>query len=59
MIQFLKRFFTDETAFVGLIRAALLGLGGMAATGNLPIPPEWAAVIMAAGGFVRAGEKNQ
>jgi len=60
MIQWAKRFFTDETAFVGAVRAILMGVGGMAATGQLEFLPAWAgAVAMAAGGFIRAGDRNQ
>jgi len=41
MLPWLKKFFTDETAFVGLIRASCIGLGTAAATGNLPVPESW------------------
>ena len=61
MLPWLKKFFTDETAFVGLIRASCIGLGTAAATGNLPVPESWeiGGVILAGlGGFIRAGDKN-
>ena len=56
-----KKFFSDETAFVGLVRAGLLGLGGLviAQPETLPMFPEWMGPIaLMAGGFIRAGEKN-
>lgn len=61
MWPLVKKFFTDETAFIGVIRAALLGLGGLAIAQPemLPMLPEWMGpVALAAGGFVRAGERN-
>lgn len=60
MIPLLRKLFTDETAFVGYIRAALLGLGGASVAGMLPdYVPHWLGVVaIAAGGFLRAGEKN-
>ena len=60
MIPLLKKLFTDETCFVGYARAALLGLGGASVAGMLPeYVPHWLGVVsIAAGGFLRAGEKN-
>lgn len=63
MLPWLKRFFTDETAFIGLIRAACLGLGTAVATGQIDLTalhvPQSAGIALAAlGGFIRAGEKN-
>jgi hypothetical protein len=61
MFPLLKKLFTDETAFVGYARFVLIGVGIAAATGSLPLPTrfEWiGAVIAGAGGFIRAGEKN-
>ena len=61
MWPFIRKFFTDETAFVGAIRAALLGLGGVviAQPELLPALPQWLGpVALAAAGFIRAGDKN-
>lgn len=62
MLTFLRRFFTDETAFVGAVRACLLGLGGLVISQPeaMPMLPEWLGPIaLMAGGFIRAGEKNK
>ena len=57
MITWLKKFFTDETAFVGLVRACLLGLGGVAITGDISALPEWLGpVSLMAGGFIRSSK---
>jgi len=63
MLTWIKKFFTDETAFVGLARGTLLGIGGAVSSGMVDVSalgmPKWAGVAMlAAGGFIRAGEKN-
>jgi hypothetical protein len=63
MIPWMKNFFTNETAFVGLIRASLLGIGAAVSGGMLDVAslgvPKWTGVAMIAlGGFVRAGDKN-
>jgi len=60
MLTWLKRFFSDETAFVGYVRAALMGLGGAQVAGMLPDTfPRWLGVVaLVAGGFIRAGDKN-
>ena len=39
MLQFLKRFLTDETAFIGLIRGVALGAGGAVTAGQVPMSP--------------------
>ena len=59
MLTFLKRFFTDETAFIGLLRGLLMALGAAVASGNLPIDPMWSALILGASGTIRAGDKNK
>lgn len=59
MLQFLKRFLTDETAFVGLARGAIMAAGGVVATGNVPIDPVWGAVLMGVSSTIRAGDKNK
>ena len=62
MWPFVKKFFSDETAFVGLIRAGLLGLGGLviAQPEAVPMLPEWLGPIaLMCGGFIRAGERNK
>lgn len=61
MITLLKKFFFDETAFIGLARAILIGLGTAVSAGLMPLEglPPWAGVILAAlGGFIRAGDPN-
>lgn len=61
MIPWVKDFFTNATAFVGLVRGLLLGAGGglMAYPEMAPMLPKWAGIAcMAAAGFIRAGEKN-
>lgn len=61
MFEVIKKFFTDETAFIGFLRAALLGVGALAVSGTLEpyIGPQVGAALTAAGGFVRAGDKNK
>jgi len=62
MFGILKKFFTDETAFIGYLRFLLLA-GGAAVTGDfvaLPMSIEWLGpVLMGAAGFIRAGEPNK
>ena len=63
MIPWIKNFFTNETAFVGLIRASLLGAGTAVTSGMLDVAslgvPKWGGIaLIALGGFVRAGDKN-
>lgn len=61
MIPLLKDIFTNETAFIGYVRAGLLGLGSAQIAGMLPDDfPKWLGVLaIMAGGFLRAGEKNK
>lgn len=61
MWPLLRKFFTDETAFTGYIRALLLGLGGLvvAYPDALPMLPKWAGIVaLMGGGMIRAGDKN-
>ena len=64
MLEFLKKFLFDETAFVGLVRAACLGMGSAVATdmvdvSALGIPKAVGVLLIGLGGFVRAGDKNK
>lgn len=60
MLQFLKRFLTDETAFIGLVRGVALGAGGAVTAGQVPmVPAEWGVALMVIGGAIRAGDKNK
>lgn len=64
MVTWLKKFLMDETAFVGLVRALCLGLGGAVSMGMVDVAalglPKWPGVLLLAlGGFIRAGEKNE
>jgi hypothetical protein len=62
----MKKFLFDETAFVGLMRAACIGVGGAVSSGLISVSffgdtnqAKLAGVALAAfGGFIRAGEKN-
>jgi hypothetical protein len=61
MWPLIVRFFTDETAFVGYIRALLLCVGGIivAYPEALPVFPKWVGVLaMSGAGMIRAGEMN-
>ena len=60
MIEWLKDFFFHKAAFIGYVRAGLLGLGGAQIAGILPDTfPKWLGVLaIMAGGFIRAGDKN-
>lgn len=61
MITMLKKFFSDETAFIGYIRGALLGLGALVMTGNIEMLAgysKYGALLIALGGMIRAGEPN-
>lgn len=62
MVTWIKKFFSDDTAFVGYVRGAFLGIGALAATGQLPIPEKYkslGAIMIALGGMLRAGDKNK
>jgi hypothetical protein len=57
MIDDIKNLFTGGTKGVGLVRAILLALGTAVATGQVPLPPEyaWIGVVLAAiAGAVRS-----
>lgn len=58
MFQYLRRFFTDETAFIGMMRGIIMAAGGVVATGNVPVDPVWGAVLMGLSSTIRAGDKN-
>lgn len=60
MFAWIKKFLTDETAFVRISRAVLMGLGGLAVAGELPSNwPDWmGAPLMAVGMLMGAGDKN-
>lgn len=60
MIAWLKRFFTDETAFVGAVRAAIMFGGAWVMAGDSPtwLPSEFGAGLMAVSAMIRAGDKN-
>ena len=61
MLGTIKRFFTDETAFKGYMRAMLLGLGsGIAIYPDYfeRVPKSVALLLIMAAGMVRAGDKN-
>lgn len=47
MWSYLKRLMTDETAFVGTIRAVLGSLGLAVESGHIPFPPQyqWVGII--------------
>ena len=61
MIQWVKKFLFDETAFIGLMRLVFLSAGGMiiAYPEAMMELPKWLGVLcLGAGGFIRAGDKN-
>ena len=60
MIEFLKNLLWKQEAFVGYLRAALLGLGSAQLAGLLPGDlPKWIGVVaVIAGGSLRAGQRN-
>ena len=61
MLATIKEFFTDETAFKGYMRAALLGVGsGIAFYPDYfaRVPKPFALLLIMAAGMVRAGDKN-
>lgn len=64
MLVWIKKFFTDETAFVGYTRAGMVAIGGSIVGGYLDVAsyglPKWTGIaLMATAGFLRAGEKNK
>lgn len=61
MVAWFKKFLFDETAFVGFVRALLIGGGAALQAGVMPglEATPWGIAIMALGGFVRAGDKNK
>jgi len=66
MWPWVKRFFTDETAFVGAVRGTILAFGGLALIPAAEMPawapdlPSWLGVVaMAGAGMIRAGDKNK
>ena len=59
MIPWIKRFFTDETAFAGFVRAVLMALGAAQMSGELDpyigeLPDMVGISLLAAAGFVRS-----
>ena len=59
MLVWLKRFFMDETAFVGLARGTLMGFGVAEMSGTLDpylgeLPDIVGIMAVAAGGFIRS-----
>ena len=59
MIEILKKLLWDETAAKGYLRTGMLFGGAMMATGQVEwLPPWMGAVLLAAAGMVRAGDKN-
>jgi hypothetical protein len=59
MIAWVRKMLFDETAFVRLIRAAIMILGAAVQTGQITtLPPVVGAVLMGAAVFIGAGEKN-
>jgi hypothetical protein len=60
MWTWVKHFFTDETAFIGIIRGLLLALGGLQVANQLPdgVPSWVGAIALLGGGMIRAGDKN-
>lgn len=60
MWPMIKRFFTDETAFAGIGRALVFGLGTAVATGSVPFAvPAWVGFgLQILSLAIRAGEKN-
>lgn len=60
MLAWIKNFLTDETAFIGAVRAVIMGLGAWVAVGDSPtwLPSEVGAGLMALSSMIRAGDKN-
>ena len=60
MWPWIKRFFLDETAFAGMIRGVLMGLGGAQMSGMLDdivSLPKWFGVLGLMGaGFIRSSQ---
>lgn len=61
MVPWLKRLLWDEAAFERYARFVLLGVAGLAVTGDLPAwVPSWVvALLMALAGLIGAGDKNE
>ena len=61
MFTWLKNLFLDEKAFVGLLRACLMGAGGAVVSGQLTLEgmPTWLGIVLLmAGGFVRSSTQG-
>ena len=59
MIEFFERLLWDQAAFERYLRAALLCLAGLAMT-HPDYLPEWLTpVLLAVGGLIGAGDKNE
>ena len=61
MFPWLRRFFTDETRFVGVARGAILCLGALIATDQIPIPEQWdwiGALMMGIAGAIRSSSST-
>ncbi len=55
MIPWMKSLLLDKQAFFGVGRGALLGLGGIALTGEVEMLPKWLGIAsLVAGGFLRS-----
>jgi hypothetical protein len=54
MIPWLKKLFTDEGSFTGMVRAGLVGVGIASTSGTLPIPAEyeWLGAVAAGVGVM-------
>lgn len=64
MLPWLKRFFLDETAFVGLVRAALMAVGLAEMNGSFEpylgeLPDAVGIGLVAAAGFVRSSSHRK
>ena len=57
MVPYLKSILFDRGAFLGAVRALMMGLGLMAESGRLSLPPGWewlGLVIFVAGAMMRS-----
>jgi hypothetical protein len=59
MIEWFKKLIYDQSAFERYLRALLLLLAGLAASGEIDVPKWATAALMGLGGLIGAGEKNE
>lgn len=59
MKEFFSDFFSSKEIFTRSVRAVVLAVAAAAATGQVPIPAEYAWIPALLAGLIAAGDKNK